>query len=126
MTTLSDAAEILSPPEVAQAGGKFSEVLGALRKIYLGKRYKIAIEDIRKAFNCSERTAQRIYAGQSVSGDTVIAGLVSEKFGGPMVEEALRRVPIERRANVAKALRDSADLILSEILYEAAKAKMRR
>jgi len=111
-------AETMSPPEVAVDGGKFSGVLGVLRRIYLGRRYEIAVQDIQNGFGCSRRTAERIYAGQSVSGDTVFAGLVSEQFGGALVEEALRRTPIERRAAVAKALRDSADLIRMEAEHE--------
>jgi hypothetical protein len=110
MRTLSDTAEILSAPEVAVDGGKFSGVLGTLRKIYLGRRYEIAIQDIEKAFGCKRRTAERIYAGQTVNADTTFAGLVSEEFGGPILQEALSRIPPDRRIAVALALRDACDL----------------
>lgn len=103
---------------MAAAGGKFSGVLGTLRKIYLGRRYEIAVQDIQKAFRCSRRTAERIYAGQMVSGDVVLAGLVSE-FGTALIEEALLQLDPEQRAVVALALRDACNLVRMQAEQEA-------
>ncbi len=106
------AAELLSPPQVAGAGGRFfGNFLHGLRRVWLGRTYEAAIADIQAAFACARRTAERIYAGQMVSGETLIAGLVTREFGPEMIAEALLRVPLERRAAIAAALRDAAELV---------------
>jgi hypothetical protein len=89
-----------------------------VRSAFLGPKYDATISDIQTALQCSYRTAQRIYAGQSVNGDTTLAALTTVQAGGPLLEEALRRVPLERRADVAAALRDAADLIRMEAEHE--------
>ncbi len=118
MAPSSNTGAVLSPPEVAVSGGRFSDALRVVRGLVLGPKYESIIADIQTAFDVSERTAERIYAGQAVSGDTTFAVLLHEKFGGPVLEDALRRIPIERRAQVATALRESADLIRMEAEHE--------
>lgn len=107
----SSAAEILSPPEVAVGGGRFARATLALRKLFHGDKYEAVIQDIQKAFGVSWRTAERIYVGRAGSDDTTLAVLTTDKFGGALLEEALRRVPVERRAAVARHLGDTAELV---------------
>jgi hypothetical protein len=116
--TASTATRPMSPPDVAVAGGNFSGTLSVVRKLFLGRRYEATVQDIQTALASSRRTAERVYAGQSVSCETTLAILTAATIGGPVLEEALRRVPLERRAHIAKELRESADLIRMEAEHE--------
>jgi len=102
--------ENASPPEVAVSGGRFSGVGKIVRSLLLGRDYENTVQAIEEAFRVSRRTAERIYAGQSVSGDTTLAIITHEGVGGPYLTEALKRIPLENRAAVAEALRDAADI----------------
>lgn len=100
----------LSPPEVAVSGGKFSDALRVVRSVFLGRGYEETVQDIERAFRVPRRTAERIYAGQPVSGDTTLRLVFHEQSGPALVQEALQRLPLERRIVVAEALRDAARL----------------
>jgi len=99
----------LSPPEVAVDGGRFSGVGKIVRSLLLARDYENTIQSIQKAFRVSRRTAERIYAGQSVSGETTLAIILHEGVGGPYLAEALNRLPAEERAAVADGLKDAAE-----------------
>jgi hypothetical protein len=111
MAEASLAAELLSPPQVAAAGGRFFGFIHSLRRLWLGKRYEAAIAAIQVGFGCGRRTAERIYAGQMVNGETLITGLVTREFGPDMIAEALARLPLAERGEIAGALRDAAELV---------------
>lgn len=124
MTESSLIGENQSPPEVAVSGGKFRGVGKIIRAFLLGGSYEQCIQDLEKAFRVSRRTAERIYAGQSVSGDVTLAIITHEGFGGPYLTEALSRIPAERRKDVAEALRDAADIARLNAEQEILKRKM--
>jgi len=110
MTAVSNTSAALSPPEVAEGGGKFSGAMRAVRGLLLGPKYEAIIDDLEKALNVSRRTAERIYAGQAVGVDATLSVLTHAKLGPPYLAEVLSRVPAERRGVVAKALMDAAEL----------------
>jgi hypothetical protein len=96
----------------------------AIRRVLLGRNYEAIIADVQVALQCSRRTAERIYAGQAVSGDTTLAVLTDDLLGPALLEEALRRLPGARRATVAAALRDAADLARMEAEHEQLALKL--
>jgi len=118
MTQANTLGNPLSPPDMAASGGRLSGALPALRKLFLGRKYEAAIQDIQTAAQCSRRTAERLYAGQRVNSDTAMKLITAAELGGAVLEDALRRVPLERRADAATALRDAADLIRMEAEHE--------
>lgn len=80
------------------------------RKHLGGGKYEALAEDLAKALGCSERTAKRIIAGQDVGTDSTLAVLTHDQLGAPLLTEVLNRVPLERRAALAKALMEAAEL----------------
>lgn len=89
-----------------------------VRNRLLGATYEQSVQDIEKAFECSRRTAERIYAGQPVSAPVTLAILLHPDFGGPYLEALLQGLPAERRAVLARRLIESADLIRMEAEQE--------
>lgn len=100
----------LSPPEVAVSGGKFSGALRVVRKVMLGRGYEETVQDIQTAFNVPRRTAERIYAGQPVKGDTTLALFFHEQTGPAIVAEGLQRLSLERRLVVAEKMKTAFEL----------------
>ena len=100
----------VSPPDVAVRGGRLSEAMRALRGLFLGPKYEAVIDDLQTALGVSRRTAERIYAGQSVGADTTLQVLTNETYGPALLAEILARLPSDRRFAVAEALRDAARL----------------
>jgi hypothetical protein len=110
MRTLSDTAEILSPPELAQSGTKFSGAMRVVRGFVRGPKYEAIIDDLQAALSVSRRTAQRIYAGQDVNAPATFAVLTHADLGAPLLTEILSRIEPARRIAAASALRDACDL----------------
>ena len=101
-----------SPPRLAERGGKFSGAMRVVRGLLLGPKYEAIIDDLEDALDVSRRTAERIYAGQTVGTDSTLAVLTHKTLGPPFLEEVLSRVPPDRRAVVAKALMGAAELAM--------------
>lgn len=82
-----------------------------VRDCLVGGKYETRVSDLVDALQISRRTAERIIAGQDVSGDTTLSVLTHDVFGPPFLEALLVRIPIERRAGLAKSLREAAELV---------------
>jgi hypothetical protein len=129
MTTLSDAAEILSPPRSAverQKWRHFAAAMRAVRDKLIAPTYEASIQDIEKALGCSRRTAERIYAGESVGTEPHFAALTHPEHGAAYLETVLRNVAPERRAKLSEELMNAAKLVWLEEEQLATIKKVRR
>lgn len=129
MGEASDIAEILSPPALAQERQNwryFAAAMHAVRDKLIAPTYEASIQDIEKAFGCSRRTAERIYAGQKVGAEAHFAALTHPLHGGTYLEQALRNVAPERRALLAESLMTAAKLVWLEEEQLATMKKVRR
>lgn len=85
-------------------------MLGAVRPALLGRDYEATIHAIETAFSVPRRTAERIYAGQPVRGDTTLAMFFHEQSGPALMQEGLSRLPPVQREHIAKQLMKAAEL----------------
>jgi hypothetical protein len=76
----------------------------AVRDKLIAPTYEASIQDIEKALGCSRRTAERIYAGESVGTEPHFAALTHPEHGAAYLETVLRNVAPERRAKLSEEL----------------------